>query len=321
MANTTTAEISHGVDAYYDRNLLTRAYPSFVHTRFAQVRDIPRGNTGTIRFRKYASLSAATTALTEGVTPAGSQLSKTDITALPLQYGDYVTMTDKLQFETLDPLLVETSAILGDQAGDTLDQLARDVIAAGSTVQYASTATQRTEVAAGMTLNGSEVREMVRTLTTNNAKPIKSQVDPSTGFNTSPIHASFVGIAHPKTIFDLKQDPDWVPVEEYASQGDVMPGEQGKLDSVRFIETSNAKVFTAGGADSIDVYGTVILGQEAYGISRISGEAMRTITKPLGSAGTADPLDQRSTMGWKANFVAKRLQEAFMGRIEHAVSA
>ena len=54
-----------------------------------------------------------------------------------------------------------------------------------------------------------------------------------------------------------------------------MEGEIGKLDEVRFIESTNAVVFTGEGDSSVDVYGTIIFGQEAYGISRISGQAMQ----------------------------------------------
>jgi len=50
-------------------------------------------------------------------------------------------------------------------------------------------------------------------------------------------------------------------------------------------------------------------------------EALRQIFKPLGSAGSADPLEQRQTVGWKATFVAYRLNENFMQRYEHAVTA
>ena len=64
-----------------------------------------------------------------------------------------------------------------------------------------------------------------------------------------------------------------------------------------------------------------ILAADYYGISRISGQAMENIVKALGSAGTADPINQRSTSGWKATFVAKILNENYCVRIEHAVSA
>lgn len=321
MANTTTTEVSSGIAAYYDRSLLVRAVPALVHTRFGQVRDIPKNMSEAIKFRRYGTLTAATTALTEGVTPAGSQLSVTDVTATVALYGDYVTLTDFLQMTTLDPIISETTSVLGEQAGDTLDQICRNVIIAGSTYQYASSATARTEIAAGMVLNGDEVKEAVRTLKGNNAKKITSQVNPSTGYNTSPIRAAYVGIVSEDTEYDLKADPDFVPVEEYASQTTVMEDEIGKLDEVRFVMTTNAKVYASGGAGSIDVHGTLIMGRDYYGISRISGEAMRVIVKPLGSAGSTDPLEQRSTIGWKASFVAKRLNENFAIRVEHAVSS
>jgi hypothetical protein len=52
-----------------------------------------------------------------------------------------------------------------------------------------------------------------------------------------------------------------------------------------------------------------------------SDKAMRTIFKPKGSAGSADPLEQIQTAGWKAVFAAKRVNESFMVRIESAATA
>src|SRR3990167_4047475 len=100
MANTTTTEVSAAVNNFYNRTMLKAARPLLVHLRWAQVKDIPRNNSGTIKFRRYSLLSAATTALSEGVSPSGSQLSVTDVTASVAQYGDYVTLTDWLQLTT-----------------------------------------------------------------------------------------------------------------------------------------------------------------------------------------------------------------------------
>lgn len=321
MANTTTTQVTAAVNNFYDRTMLKAARPALVHTRWAQVRDLPRNGSAVIKFRRYSLLTANTTALTEGVTPTGSQLSITDVTATVAQYGDFVTLSDFLQVTTLDPVLTETADILGQQAGNSIDQLCRTVMVAGTTIQWASTATAVTEVSASMKLTRQEVREAVRTLHSNDAKKITRMVNPSTGFNTSPLAPCFVGIISENTLYDLKNEPGWVPVEEYASQKDVMENEVGKLDEVRFVMTTNANIETSAGAGSIDVHNTLILAMDYYGISRISGEAMKNIVKPLGSAGTADPLDQRSTSGWKATFVAERLNENFAVNIHHAVSS
>jgi N4-gp56 family major capsid protein len=321
MANTTTTEVAQAVNYFYDRTMLKAARPLLLHLKWGQVKDIPANNGTSIKFRRYTLLDANTTALTEGVTPSGTALSVTDVYGTVAQYGDYVTLTDVLQFSTLDPILSETADLLGQQAGNSLDQLCRDVIIAGSTIQYASTATARTEVSASMKLTRQEVREAVRTLQGNDARKLTRMVNPSTGFNTSPLNACFVGIISENTLYDLKNEAGWTPVEEYASQSGVMEGEVGKIDEVRFVMTTNAKIATSGGAGSIDVHLTLIMGADYYGISRISGQAMKNIVKALGTAGTADPLDQRSTSGWKATFLAKRLNENFAVRIEHAVSA
>ena len=315
-------QIAAEVNNFYDRALLERAVPAFVHNRFAQVRDLPKNaGTDTIKFRRYGNLTAQTTALTAGVTPAGKALSVTDATAVVAWYGDYVTVDDEVQVESYDPILTEAAEILGDQAGDSLDQLCRDVIAAGTTIQYASTATATNEVTSAMKINRSEVKQAVRTLRSNNAKPVTMMIDPSTGYATTPIGRSFIGIVSEDTLFDLDDAEGWIPVEKYPNKSTVMPDEQGSLANVRFVMTTNAKVKSGEGSGSIDVHCTLIFGMNAYAQTRISGESLRNIVKPLGSAGSADPLDQRATSGWKASYVAKILNQSWLVRIEHAVSA
>jgi N4-gp56 family major capsid protein len=283
------------------------------------VRDIPSGNGDTIKFRRYNLLTPATTPLTEGVTPSGSQLSKTDITATIQQYGDYITLTDKLMFTTTDPVLRETADVLGQQSGNTLDRLTRDVINAGSTRQYASTATDTDEVSSAMKITKPEVQEAVRTLKNNKAQKITEMVDPSDRFNTTPIDAAYIGFVHPDTTFDLKNVTGFLPVEQY-SQKKALPGEVGSLDEVRFIESTEATKLEGAGLSGADVYVTLVIGAEYYATTAVSGQAMQNIIKPLGSAGAADPLNQRQTSGWKATFVATRTNEDFAVAIEHAVS-
>jgi len=320
QTGTTTGTIAREVNNFYDRALLEKAVPSFVHNRFAQVRDIPRGSgTNIIKFRRYGLLTATTTALSEGVTPAGSSLNVTDMVATVAQYGDYITLTDVVLMETYDPILTEAAEILGEQAGDSLDQLCRNVLVAGASAQYASTADSVATVGAAMKLDRAEVKEAVRTLKGNNARPITSMINPSTGYNTTPIGRCYVGIVDPDTTYDLDDATGWIPVEKYPNKSNVMPDEVGSLAGVRFIESTNA--YNTAGTLVTTVYGTLIFGQNAYAQTRISGETLKNIVKPLGSAGTADPLDQRTTSGWKATYVARVLNANFIVCVYHAVSS
>lgn len=317
---TTRAQIPAEVNNFYSRTLLMRAVPLFIHTKFGQVRDVPQNaGSSTIKFRRYGNLAAATTPLTEGVTPAGSQMSVTDITATVAQYGDFTTYSDVVSYESQDATLTEFAEVLGDQAGDTLDQLARDVLAAATTVTYVGQS-DRVSITSSNLITATEVRKMVRTLKNNKARRVTRMVAASTGIATEPVAQAYIGIVSPDTTFDLQDETGWVPVEKYSSAMTIMEGEVGKIGDVRFVETPNAKVFAGAGASSIDVHSTVIMGMEAYGVSRISGAALQNIVKPLGSGGTDDPLNQRGTTGWKGTFVAKILNDDFLGRIEHAVS-
>lgn len=316
--NTTKTQISN-INSFYSRDLLLRAQPLLVHNKFGMVKDLPMNNSDVIKFRRYANLTAATTPLVEGVTPAGSQLSKTDITATLNWYGDFVVLTDKLTMETEDPVRLETNEILADQAGDTIDQLARDVMAAGTSVIYSGSGnTQNSDVAAGDVITTANLDTAEETLKVNKARYMTSFVDASTGISTVPLPPCFIGICHTYTTKTLRAMTGWTKVELYAQPSARMEGEIGKYGSIRFIETVNAKVFTGAGTSGIDVYGTLIIGKYAYGTSRMAGRAMQNIVKPLGSAGTADPLDQRETSGWKASFTAVILNDAFMVRIVHA---
>lgn len=72
------------------------------------------------------------------------------------------------------------------------------------------------------------------------------------------------------------------------------------------------------GADGSAIYCTVMLAQNAYGTTDVSGLGLQHIVKQLGSGGTTDPLNQRSTTGWKATKTAERLVEEYMIRIEHS---
>ena len=312
---TTDAALSPEMKTYYDRALLERAAPRLVHAQFGQERPIPRNGGKTIEFRRFASLGASTTALTEGVTPAGQALSVSAITATIAQYGGFVEGSDLLDLTAIDPVLTETAQLLGEQAGESLDTIVRDILHAGTSVQYAGAATSRGTVGTADTLTVDEVRKAVRTLKNNKARPLSD--------------GSYVAIVGPNTTYDLQSDTKWDEAAKYAGSTQIFSGEIGRLYGVRFVETTEAKVFAASGADPdgagalgpIDVYSTLVLGQNAYGIIPLSGAGLSFIFKPTGSAGSADPLDQRWTSAWKAAQTARILNDLFLLRVEHAVSA
>jgi len=313
--------IPHGVNNYYDRNMLRRAKPALYHTKFVQVRDLPKNETDKIKFRRYGVLSAVTTPLVEGVTPDAQDASTSDITATIEEYGAYFIITSKVKMTTLDPLLSELSGVLGDQMGLSLDTIAREVFNAGTNVQFAGGRTVRTDVASTDVLDIGEFQKAYRTMQSANAPFLTSRVNADTGYATSPVDSAYYVLINPMAVKDVQSISGFTPVEKYASKANVLPTEIGSFGNFRFITSTNTKIFAGGGSSSIDVYTALVFAQDAVGISRISGEAMRTITKAVGSSGVADALDQRGSMGWKATFAAVILNQSWLLRIEHAISS
>lgn len=395
------AGLSLEMRTYYDKVLLKNAFPNLVHNQFGQKRPIPKGNSKTINFRKMTPLAKTPTPLTESVTPDGQKLSMTEITALVQQYGGYFTYSDILETTTIDPVIQEGTEMLGHAAGETLDTLTREVLNAGTVVQYGdgTVASRNALVAFDGTWANNDyfstevIRRALLTLRNNKARPVKD--------------GSFVCIIHPESEYALKKDADWKEAQEYAGAERIFNGEIGKFDNCRFVVSTEAKIWSpaalaaagqnltvasldtktftvaealtagdkaamegryiwvkgvnysvktvtagAAGAATIEVNETVtgtpgageivypgdlgktlarmpdkgasvgaclFIGADAYGITELEGMGMQTIIKPKGSAGSADPLNQRGTVGWKATHVAKILSELWMVRAEVAL--
>ncbi len=304
---TTQTSLAPTMQTYYDKKLLARLLAMLVHLKWAQKKPIPKNGGKTINMRRFSPLAHATTPLVEGVTPAGNNLAITEIEATLAQYGDFIEISDVLDLTAIDPVLDETADLLGEQAAQTLDVITRDILAAGTTVQYANGKLSRATIAATDVLTVLEIRKAVRTLKRNNVKTVDGK--------------NYVAIVEPGATFDLQSDPKWEEPAKYAGSGQIFDGEVGRLYGVRFVETSYAKIFAGAGASGADVLATLVIGKDAYGMSDInSSGAVKNIIKAFGSGGTSDPLDQRATSGWKVLFTVKILEQLAMVRIEHGVS-
>jgi N4-gp56 family major capsid protein len=291
---------------YYDRRLLARALPMLLHSKFGQRRAIPKRGGKTVEYRKFATLGVSKVALTEGQPPAGQQLS---VTATVAQYGDGIKFSDLVRTTTIDPILEETVDLLAEQAAESIDELIRDTLVTGTNVQYgdgSGTPANRGAITAAHIFNVAALRRAVLTLKLNRARTIG-------GF--------YQAIIHPRTAHDLQSQSEWVTANVTEQTGRVFDGSLGTLYGVKFWVTDKAAwIANVGAGSTVDVYQTLIFGADAFGIIDLDGHNLQTIFKPLGSAGTADMLDQQSSMGWKVAFATRILADEFMLRVEHATS-
>ena len=380
---TSDSGLSDEMKTYYSDYLIDLAKPLLVHDQFAQKHNIPKNGGKIIEFRKYSPLPKLLTPLAEGVTPDGQKLSMSVINAEVKQYGGYVELSDILLITTIDNNLVEATELLGDQAGRTLDTISREAMNAGTNVLYGDGSVSARYLLVG----GETTGNMVLTV-----EDIKKAVRKLKTMNAPKIGGDYVAIINPDCTYDLTNDPKWLAPHQYVDTANVYSGEIGKIAGVRFVESTEAKIFTANdlasdarnlacngavsastsvtfdggtvaagalvgryvligiyrakvtantattltldtpvtaadntviypgeaGAKGRAVYSTLLLGANAYGTTEIEGGGLQHIVKQLGSAGTADPLNQRATAGWKATKVTKLLVDEYIVRLETA---
>lgn len=325
---TTTVEIPSALTEFYNRQLLERALPFMNHDLFGQIRPLPQKNSKTAKFRRYESLGTATTPLTEGVPPSSTDPTYTDVLATIATYGAYIEYSDDVELTNPDPILTEFDELLGEQSGETIDILRRDVLVTGTNVVY-QTGTVRSNQNAALTL--ATLRSVLRTMERNKVRYITSVLSGSPNVGSDAVPMSFVAIIHPDVALDVRQMTGFVGIEDYGQMRSIHESEIGALPAVRirFLINPNAKKWAGAGQGSTtmvntssvaDVYGTLIFGMNAFGIVPLRGAALTTHLKARGTGGTSDPLEQIGTIGWKAKTTTKILNDNFMIRIESAAT-
>ena len=233
----TTATMSKEMKTFYEKRLIDQAEPRLVHDQFADYYPVPQNGGKTIEFRKYDSLPKATTPLTEGVTPNGQALNVTTITSDLHQYGGWTPLTDVLQMTAIDNNVVQATRVLASQAGRTMDSITRDVLAGGTNVIYApKQAADGTETA----VTSRKTLDKSCTLTPKLFFQAAAQLG---AMNADPIGDSYIAIIHPYAAYDLKTCKEFIEVHKYADPDTMFRGEIGKLGNIRFIETSEAKIW------------------------------------------------------------------------------
>ena len=312
MSTVTTTTLSAEMKTFYDMRLIDEASPMLVHEQFGQKRPIPQGGGKTVNFRRFSPLAKATTALTEGVTPSGSSLSVSSISAIVAQYGDYVVQSDVLELTAVDNTILETTKLLGRQAGLTMDTIVRNALLLGTNKSYAPKYVADT--------NGTLVEtEVTKTADLDTSAKltvdvVQRVVAKLRAQNAPTIGGDYVCIIHPYVAYDLMRDPEWIDAHKYATPENLYTGEIGKMAGVRFVQSTEAKI-DKGGSDNpsgLAVFHCLFIGDGAYGVTEVTGGGLQTIVKQKGSSGTADPLDQRSSVGWKGLKAAKILVDNYL---------
>jgi N4-gp56 family major capsid protein len=309
------------MQSYNDRKVLETAKTQFVYAQFGQSKPLPRNSGKTINWRRYNLFTASTESagaasnpgqkLVEGEVPTAQLLSQTTVSATVEQYGAYVKITDMLDLTALDAVARDSASLLGEQLGTVLDWVTRDAMLATTSVQYAGGAANANAVASSAVMTIAEIRKAVRTLKKNKARPF-----------TNGRSKHFICIVDPDVAYDLQNDADWKAVRQYQDKEAIYNGELGKMYGVVFVESTEGYAANNTASSPVELHHSLIFGADAYGIVDIEGSrAIKTYTKPAGSSGAADPLNQIATVGAKVMaYAAKVLNPLWIIDIQTAAS-
>lgn len=325
-SNMVYGDISPRTAAYAVARMLTRGVPYLVLEKFAQVYPLPSKSSKVAKFRRYNALALATTPLVEGVTPSGSKVTVTDVTATLEQYGDFVPFSDVIEDTHEDPFLMSISEVLGEQAAQTMETIRWNIFKAGTSVFYAN-GNQRTDVNTPISLTLQ--RKCTRALKRQNANYITNVVASTPAFRMEPVEAAFIGLCHPDVENDIRNISGFIPTKQY---GTVTPwaNEIGAVEDTRYLRSTIFSAFASGGGaagamvstntTNADVYPVLFLAKDAIGLVPLKGRDSMNImvVNPKPSAG--DPLGQRGTAGWKVMHTAVILNDLWLVRAEVAAT-
>lgn len=314
----TSTSIATLIPAFYDRLLLDNLYPDLYLYQFGVKKSIPRNFGKTVTFTRYFKATGGSGhpipfALTEG-TPIGlSSLSATTITATLSGFGSAIGVSDLIVMTAISDVVRGAVYELSKGAALKIERKTRAVISAtGALLPARNTAgTGSVTIATTSTIQGKDLYRAVAKLRQSDAR-------------TWP-DGYFAAVAHPRVAFDIRNDIGtttpgaWVELNKYATNETVnmcYRGEVGRIGGARVVESSEAKqLFGVPISTSASGFLTMVVGPGAYGEVELDSMAASVYVHQVGSAGSADPINQRGSVGVKVYFAPVALEAGRMVRI------
>lgn len=283
----------------------------------ADVQPVAQAMPGTgVTFTIFSDIAAATSTLNEVTDVTPTAMSDSQVTVTLNEYGNAVVTTAKLRGTAFLDVDSAAANIIGYNAGDSMDQVVREVLSGGSNVVYggggSSKPTSRVTIQAEDTIAAGDVRKVVAQLR---------------GANVATFNGSYMGFIHPDVSYDFRSATDaagWRTPANYVDPTGIYNGEIGLFESVRFIETPRAKVRVDASngtstTGAVDVYDTYIMGRQALAKAFSAQDGNGAVPKIV-RGNVTDLLMRLQPLGWYWLGGYGRFREASLRRIESSSS-
>lgn len=310
---TLTTENAH---SFWETALIYLAGPKCIHDQCAQLTKVPDGNSKNVEFNVVQTLNTDVDGnlLTEGTPGAGQKLTISPVTVAIKQYGNYVEISDMLQITAKHGIFKVATNALSAQAAGVADKITRNEMHTTTNSFVAGGVAALSAITATTYLTVDDIFKAAARLKGKDAPTFSD--------------GAYRGLVHPYVAKDLMSTLDgttaWIDVKKYANPEDILNGELGKIGQVRLLETTNAKYYAAGdtaitgAASGVNVFSTIICGDDGVGTTELSGMGLRMIIKSAAEIG--GPLEQYGTAGWKMSKAAKLLNPDYVCKVYSAAS-
>jgi len=289
----THAALARFLPNYWDSVLGENLYPNLYLYQFGTKRVIPRNFGNTIKIPRLLKQNIVFK-LTEGSIPGACPISGTTISGGMSQFGGVYKHADILMLTAMSDVVQMSLADLSRDAAKKIDNKIRDTISGlGLMIATASAGTSQTVHTADILKPKHIIRGVVNLDNTNNSRPADGH---------------YPVIIAPKTVYDIQTNLSggaWLDILKYSDsqKARIYQGEVGKMYGARFVtSTESVKRIATGLSTGVSGYREFMFAPDAYYVTEIGDLTAKTYVKQLGSAGSADPINQQSTVGVKVYF-------------------
>jgi N4-gp56 family major capsid protein len=269
----------------------------------------------------------------EGVTPAPDSITPFDITEVVQQYSCLYGFSDKTYKLYEDDIPAQMKTQIGERVGLVNEMIVYGKLKSCTNTFFGGAGTSRATVAGPMTQNIQSA--VVRSLMANHAMPVTSLLAASVKFDTSAVAPGYFAYTHTDLERQIRDLPNFMPSEKYASGSPGEMGEIGKCERFRYVLSPDLPSFQDGGAaiatwtgsgaaysttgTNLDVYPVIVMGADAFSQIAVKGVNLDPTFLPPGEKSKSDPLGQRGYAGtswWKATMIENNLwmSVAYVGR-------
>jgi N4-gp56 family major capsid protein len=304
MATSTTLTNAANLHLYYEKKLLSTLDPRLVLMPLGKKQRLPKGNGKQVKWLRYSAIAGSTSPLTEGTPPAEISFSASNVTANVVQYGQFAKVSDLLSDTAIDPVLENLSERFGIAASKTIEELIVSELANNCANQNVNNRANFAAIQAGDLISHKELIESMIRQKADYIGPHES--------------GQYVVVLHPRAEYDLMVDSQagsWLDIQKSIDNKPLLNGEVARMYGMKFLVSDKMLTSVGTGAGGIDVVQSFVIGEEAFGVVELNGDAMKMFIKRHGSAGANDPLDQFATVGYKIHGFAVKYLDAGSKRV------